>query len=345
MNPDPRCADAGPDQAWTLTGPDGLQIRLLAHGAAWVGCRVPLPDGSRREVLLGFDDLASQRANRAYVGAVVGRYANRIAGRMLRRDGLAWPLACAAGANHQLHGGPGGFHQRDWSLLERSDSHLLLGLHSADGDQGYPGALDVQVGYALLPGLAVEVSFSATLGGDQPCPVGLTQHAYFQLDGAGGAYGARVGDVRRQRLRVAASQVLPVDGAGLPSAAPQPVEGTPFDLRRLRNLGQALDHAYLLEAAAARGEQPAAELWSEDGRLGLALSATLPALQVYTGNFLGPDTAACTPAWPDHGGIALEPQYLPDSPHHPEWPQPDCWLAPGASWRQRFVYRFVPGPV
>lgn len=345
MNAESRCADAAPGQAWTLNGPEGergLQIRVLAHGASWVGCRVPLADGSVREVLLGFDDLASQRANRAFVGAVVGRYANRIAGRQLRRGGQVWPLACAPGANHQLHGGPGGFHQRDWTLLECGPDQLLLGLHSADGDQGYPGALEVQVRYSLRAPLCVEVEFSATLGGDQPCPVGLTQHAYFQLDGA---HTALAVDVRRQRLRVAAGQVLPVDESALPSAPPQPVDGTDFDLRRLRSPLRTLDHAYLLDAAAARGEQPAAELWSADGQLGLELSATLPALQVYTGNYLGTDTAACSPAWPDHTGLALEPQYLPDSPHHPEWPQPDCWLAPGATWRQRFVYRFVPGPL
>lgn len=353
--------DAADADGWTLTGPDGLQIQVLRLGASWVSCRVPLAGPEFREVLLGFDDLASQRRNRAYVGATVGRWANRIAGLVLRRGGQSWPLASEPGLNHQLHGGPGGFHQRDWTLLERGPHHLRLGLHSPDGDQGFPGALDVAVSYSLPGDGTVQIDFHALLHGDQPCPVGLTNHAYFQLDGRGegeqlagqdgglgepgGKASLRWQDVRTQTLQLAATHVLPVDGHGLPTGGPQAVEGRAMDYRRARSVAQPLDHAFLLDgagdAASAPTERLAATLQSADGRVRLELSTTLPALQVYTGHFLAPCTQGCQPQWPDFSAVALEPQYLPDSPHHPEWPQPDCWLQPGQAWVQRNRYRFI----
>lgn len=332
-----RCSDAA--AAWTLTGPDGLQIRVLGYGASWVGCRVPLADGSLREVLLGFDDLASQRANRAYVGATVGRWANRIGGDSLRRNGKTWPLASLPGLNHQLHGGPGGFYQREWSLLEQGPDRLHLGLHSPDGDQGFPGALDVELLYALGEGLSLDVVFEARLReGAVASPVGLTNHAYFQLDGV---IGGSVGDARRQTLQVMASRVLPVDEHGLPRGAPLPVDhdGGHGDFRAPRRIDAVLDRAFLLDAPGLA--RPAATLIAADGRLAMELSTTLPALQAYTGTYLAQDTVGCSPSWPAFAGIALEPQYLPDSPHHPEWPQPDCWLQPGQLWRQVLRYRFL----
>lgn len=328
--------------SWTLTDSDGLQIQVLRHGASWVGCRVPLAEGEPREVLLGFDDLESQRRNRAYVGATVGRWANRIAGLQLRRGNLAWPLASEPGLNHQLHGGPGGFHQRDWTLLEHGDHLLRLGLHSPDGDQGFPSALDVEVSYTLPGQGVVQIDFHARLHGARPCPVGLTNHAYFQLDGRGrgeqsaGEGGLRWQDVRDQTLQLAASQALPLDGFGLPAGAPAPLSGSALDYRAARRIGQPLDQAFVLDG----GDLPAARLQSVDGRVALDLYTSLPALQVYTGHYLASCTQGCQPKWPDFSAVALEPQYLPDSPHHPEWSQPDCWLEPGQVWAHRNRYQF-----
>jgi aldose 1-epimerase len=310
------------EAAIRLVNAAGLELRLLRHGASWVGCRVPLSDGTRREVLLGFDTLAQHRANHAYVGAIIGRWANRIAGPVLHRDGRSWPLAATPGQAHQLHGGPGGFHQRDWRLLEHGADRAVFGLHSPNGDQGFPGALDVTVCYALGSGLSVEVVFDAILHGDQACPVSLTNHAYFQLDGA-------PSDVRQQRLEIAARQYLPVDTRGLPLGGPVPVQGTRFDFQQARRIEAALDHAFLLDGVAS--------LRSADGRVALSLSTSMPALQVYSGEFLPEGTGD---AFPRFGGIALEPGWLPDSPRHPEWPQPDCWLAPGRRWQHHIGYRF-----
>lgn len=304
-----------------LARPGGLELRLLTWGASWVGCRVPLPGRLAREVLLGFPTPDAQRTNRAYVGATVGRWANRIVG-PLRRGGRTWPLAVEPGQAHTLHGGPGGFHQREWTLAEQGAEHAVFTLHSPHGDQGFPGALDVQLRYALGPGLSVEIDFDAVLAGPDPCPVALTNHAYFRLDGA-------PVDVRTQTLQLDAAQVLPVDARGWPTAGPQPVAGTRFDYRTPRAIGCALDHAFVLQGGAT--------LRSADGRVALHIDTTLPALQVYTGEHLADTTQG---HWPAFGGIALEPGFLPDSPHHPEWPQPDPWLAPGAHWRHRIRYRF-----
>lgn len=303
---------------------DGLELRLLTLGASWVGCGVPLRDGSRREVLLGFDSLHEHRANRAYVGATIGRWANRIAGPVLRRQGRAWPLATEPGLGHQLHGGPGGFHQREWTLLEHDAGQAVFALHSPDGDQGFPGTLDVRVRYALGPDLSVEVSFDALLQGDEACPVSLTNHAYFQLDG-------EPSDVRRQTLGVEASEFLPVDRDGLPIGGLKPVAGTRFDFRSECRIDTAVDHAFLLQG------QGGATLRSADRAVTLHLSTSMPALQVYTGEFLPEGTQG---RWPRFGGIALEPGWLPDSPAHAEWPQPDCWLEPGRRWQHHIVYRF-----
>ena len=305
-----------------LANAAGLELRLLRHGASWVGCRVPLRDGSHREVLLSLDTLAQHRANRAYVGATVGRWANRIAGPVLQRNGRTWPLATEPGKAHQLHGGPGGFHQRDWVVRELDVRHATFGLHSPDADQGFPGALDVTVRYALGADLSVELVFDAVLHGEQACPVSLTNHAYFQLDGG-------PCDVRQQLLRVAGGHYLPVDASGLPLGGPAPVESTRFDFQHERRIDAALDHAFLLRGGAA--------LRSADGQVQLQLFTSMPALQVYSGEFLPEGTGGRHPSF---SGIALEPGWLPDSPHHPEWPQPDCWLAPGRRWQHRIVYRF-----
>ncbi|MFN7726948.1 MAG: galactose-1-epimerase [Rubrivivax sp.] len=305
-----------------LGGPGGLSLRLLSTGASWVGCALPLPEGGTREVLLGFDTPEAHHANRSYVGATVGRWANRIVG-PLSRGGLTWPLVCEPGQQHQLHGGPGGFHQREWTVLEHSADHAVFGLHSADGDQGFPGALEARVRYTLGPGLSLTIAFEATLNGEHACPVALTNHAYFKLDG-------RAVDVREQTLQLAAGLVLPVDERGWPTGGPHPVAGTRFDFRQPRRIEQAIDHAFLLHGGAS--------LHSADGRVGLHLDTSLPALQVYTGEHLAQGTQG---RWPAFGGVALEPGYLPDSPHHPEWPQPEVWLAPGGRWVHHIRYRFT----
>jgi aldose 1-epimerase len=238
-------------------GPDdGLQITVAERGAAWLSCRVPLPDGTRREVLLGHASAADYAHQPGFLGAVVGRYANRMGGARFSLDGVQHHLLANEGAS-QLHGGPDGFDRRNWTLQELGPLALRLQLHSPAGDQGYPGNLEASVTYRIdAAALAVTLQFEA--GVDQPCPVNLAGHAYFNLD-------ARHHDVLAHRLRVAASTMLPVDVTMIPLGQLAPVADTAFDLRQGRAIGESLgqgeqqalargyDHCFALDAAAASG--------------------------------------------------------------------------------------------
>lgn len=325
-------------RSWKLTGPDGLQIEVLQLGATWASCRLPLADGTRRELLLGFETETDYLRQTSYIGATIGRYANRIAHGRVSWQGQQIELDRAPGSAHHLHGGPKGFDRRRWRLIEHTVDRLRLALHSPDGDQGYPGALACELSYRMLAGDAVELQFCAEVS--RPCPLGLTSHPYFNLDGCG--------DARSQHLLIAADRYLPVAGDGIPAGPPCGLSNTGFDFRALRPIapdvaGQRLavyDHAYLLDRSCASMQRPAARLQSADRRVGLEIFTTLPALQLYTGQHLAQGTRECSSAWPDCSGIALEPQFLPDSPNHPEWPQPGCWLLPGQVYEHRIAYRF-----
>lgn len=320
----------------TLQQPGGLTVTLSAWGASWRSCVVPMAGGAAREVLLpprhariGADQ------PRTFMGATLGRYANRIAGGRIERDGQAWPLTLGAGERHQLHGGPQGWDTRCWTLAQHDSRSARYELVSPDGDQGFPGEAHASVTYALLDAQTLEITYTATV--DAPSPLCLSNHAYFNLDAR---QDGACSDVRQHALQISAARYLPVDAELIPRGELADVAGTGFDFQVRRPVGSHYDHAFLLDAPGLEAAQ--AVLTSADGRLRMALSTTLPALQLYTGQGLGglpaPDDLHYTPC----AGLALEPQCLPDSPHHPEWPQPSCWLVPGERGVQRVRYSFMP---
>ncbi|MFG6459969.1 aldose epimerase family protein [Roseateles sp. DXS20W] len=320
---------------FTLTAADGLRIAVTNAGAAWTSCRVPV-NGASREVLLGYQAPVDYLRQPGYLGAIVGRYANRIAGASFELDGQRFALQANEG-EHQLHGGAGGFHRKLWTVGSHTEDALELALVSPDGDQGFPGELSVRAIYRVQPPLTVTVTLEATT--TAPTLVNLSSHAYFNLDGD-------AADIRGHRLQIAADRYLPVRADLIPTGEQADVAGTPFDFRTPRRLGDAL------AALAETGAAPAchdhcwlaggATLQSGDGRLTLDLRSNQPGLQFYAGEFL--------PRTPDrqgrphaaHAGLALEPQALPDSPHHPEWPQRDAVLRPGQTYRHQITYRFLP---
>jgi aldose 1-epimerase len=269
-----------------------------------------------------------------YLGATVGRYANRIAQASITHEGRTWRLDAHPQPPHQLHGGPDGFHARTWEATRIGEHGLRLDLLSPDGDQGFPGELRVQVVYSLPDAMTIEMSATATV--TAPCPVAITNHAYFNLDGD-----AR--DIRAHALHVAAAHYMPVDAELIPFGPPVPAQDTSFDFREAKTiqrdwladaqqgLAAGYDHAFLLDRVCADLARPAAELTSSHGDLRLQIFTTLPALQLYTGQQLEPPCA----------GVALEPGFLPDSPNHPEWPQPTCWLLPGQTYRHVTRYVFT----
>ena len=340
MNPADRYA---PAQVFTLGNAAGLRVAVMDYGATWLSCTLPLPDGGRRELLLGCADLAEYQRQTYYIGATIGRFTNRIRDSRFVLDGQEVLLLPNEG-EHQLHGGPDSFDRRFWQLEFHDERRVRLGLVSPDGDQGYPGELHASVSYALGDDLSLTVSFEARCSA--PCPVGLTHHAYFNLDGD---QGGATPSVLQHRLRVAADQWLPVDAQMQATAELAPVDGSGFDLRGGRQLAEAIradpvlrggegfDHSLALEAAVA-----SAELSSSDGRVRMQLSTDQPALQVFTGQGLGKVRARDGQPYPAHAGIALEPQFHPGSPRHaphpPQWP--DCILRPGHSWRSQSRFQF-----
>ncbi|WP_447882930.1 galactose-1-epimerase [Serratia fonticola] len=336
--------DGRPFILTTLKNAAGMTVTLMDWGATWLSALLPLKSGEQRELLLGCQTPQDYLHQGAYLGATVGRYANRIAHASLNIDGKPHPLIANQG-EHQLHGGPNGFHARRWQIVKQDEQQVVYQLHSPDGDQGFPGNLDVTLTYRLTAEHRLEIEYQAQT--DRACPVNLTNHAYFNLDGAGH-------DARQQRLQLFADRYLPVDGDGIPSAELTAVAGTGMDFRQPKTLQQDLlrdrdqqrvkgyDHAYLLHDTCHGLASPAAHLWSADGKVAMTVFTTAPALQLYSGNYLGGTPARDGGSYQNYAGIALESEFLPDSPNHPEWPQPDCWLEPGQRYQSATHYQLIP---
>ncbi len=322
---------AAPPRVFTLTDGQGLWLALMDIGATWLSCRVPMAQEPPREVLLGHAEPADHLREPGYLGAIVGRYANRIAQARFVLGGRTHQLLANEGP-HLLHGGPDGFNRRRWQVLHSDEQHVRFALDSPAGDQGFPGALHAEVEYRVEATGLVSITLDTQV--DAACPVNLTSHAYFNLD-------AQHHDARAHRIRIDGDHFLSIGRNLIPTGTLVPVQGTAFDLRDARTIGQSLhddpqqrlaggyDHCYVLRAACADAAAPAAAAWSCDGRLGMTLSTSYPGLQFYSGNQLAQTLGRDGRAYAAHAGFALEPQYFPDSPNRPGWPQPDCVQWPG----------------
>lgn len=296
----------------TIGTADDLQLEVLSLGARIRALHVPMPDGTRRNVVLGLGSPEEYLVSGGFLGATVGRVANRVAGAAFRLDGVRHQLV-ANDRGHTLHGGPDGFDRREWDLVDRGPRHAVLELVSPDGDQGFPGTLHVRVVYEV-DGPALRTTYHATT--DAPTVVNLSSHAYYNLEGGGD------GRVQGHRLEVAGDHYLPVDETGIPLGWSEPVGGTPFDLTVPMPIGPGIDHSWLLRG---EGLRQAAVL--HGGGLRLELETDQPALHVYTGGG----------RW---NGIALEPQHPPDSPNRPEWRS--TVLRPGEEYHWTSLVRLLP---
>ncbi|WP_085248352.1 galactose-1-epimerase [Gilliamella mensalis] len=322
-----------------LSNNQGMHIKLSNWGATWLSCVLPV-HGQNREVLLGCQSFEQYQQQDAYLGATIGRYANRIANASIDIDGKHYMLAANQGVN-QLHGGKIGFDKRLWHIQSQSDQQVTFKLISPDGDQGFPGELNVEVNYQLTDDNQVIILFNATT--TKTTPVNLTNHAYFNLDGETSK------DILNHRLKVNANYYLPVDANGIPHNDLVSVNMHDMDLRRPKLLFEKLlesqerqitggyDHAYLLDKTKAI----AAELISSDNKVIMNVITTKPSLQVYTGNFLQHTPNRHNGEYGNFAGVALEAQFLPDSPHHASWPQPSCFLHPDQIYRYQTTYQFI----
>ena len=329
-----------------LESGNGFGISVLPYGASWVSCRVPMRDGSLREVLLGCASEDDYRHQNAYLGASIGRFANRLRNARLAIGEAVHELDRNDGA-HCLHGGFSGFGRRDWTIEELASDRARFAIVSADGEGGFPGQFAAETRYRVdAEASSVGIEFLAAV--DRPCPVSLTNHAYFNLDGDEG----ECCDCRGHSLRLASQCFLPIDRDGVPDGTLRDVAATPFDFRTPRRLDSALDadaqlalnrgynHAFIVDRDCRDMRRAVAELVSRDGALRLRMYSTMPALHVYTGNYLAATKARGGGVYRDHAGIALEAEFPPDAPNHPHWPTPSCILPPGGVYRHalRFVF-------
>lgn len=334
--------DGLPFRLLTLRNSAGMVVTLMDWGATLLSARIPMQDSSVREALLGCASPEQYPQQAAFLGASIGRYANRIADSRFTLTGTTYELAPSQGPN-QLHGGPEGFDKRRWRVVNQNDESVLFSLESADGDQGFPGNLSATAHYRLTEDNRIAIEYRATV--DKACPVNLTNHVYFNLDGG-------QSDVREHKLHIAADAYLPVDNMGIPRTGLKDVAQTSFDFRQPKIIAseflsdddqremKGYDHAFLL---STQGElsQAAATVWSADEKLQLKVYTTAPALQFYTGNYLGGTLSRETEPYADWQGLALESECLPDSPNHPEFPQPDCVLLPGEEYVSITEYQFT----
>ncbi|GGR69380.1 aldose 1-epimerase [Deinococcus seoulensis] len=332
---------------FTLTLPDGTEARLSNLGATLVSLRVPDRSGVLADVTLGHDDPRAylDRARTPYFGATIGRYANRIAGGRFPLDGREVQLPLVE-PHTTLHGGPDGFDRRLWdaqgSVGEDGPTVLFTRL-SPDGEEGFPGNLNVSVRYTLRPDRAVQIDYHAVT--DAPTVVNLTHHSYWNLSGDPSC------PVLDHEVRITAAQFTPVDAHLLPESAHAPVQGTPFDLREARVLADALaaphpqtercggfDHNFVLNGPAGQLRLAATVRHAPSGRV-MDVQTTEPGVQFYTGNALdGRVQGRGNVTYAAHAALCLEPQHYPDSPNRPDFPS--TRLDPGQAWYSRTVYAF-----
>ncbi|MDE2515866.1 MAG: galactose mutarotase [Rhodospirillales bacterium] len=338
-----RLADGRVVTAHRLVHATGMTVTFLDFGGTITAIEVPDRDGRRANVTLGFASLAEYEASTAHFGALIGRYANRIAGARFTLDGREYRLPANRGAN-LLHGGDDGFDRRFWRVMPDADgAGAVLHLESPDGDCGFPGRLAVAVRYRWDEDGAFRLEYTAST--DAPTVLSLTNHAYFNLAGEG------AGSVEDHLVEIAASQYTPTDAALLPTGEIAPVIGTPLDFRHAVPIGARLraghpalrrargyDHNFVLDGAAGT-LRPAARIHEpRTGRV-LTVETTCPAMQFYTGN--GLDGSAMGPSgrcYRSGDAFCVETQNFPDAPNQPDFPS--AVLRPGQVWRETTLWRF-----
>ncbi|PMN97889.1 galactose-1-epimerase [Vibrio sp. 10N.222.55.F9] len=334
--------DGQPAQLVTLSNTHGMQVTFMDIGATWLSCILPVK-GNKREVLLGVNSMENFEKQASYMGTTVGRYANRIANGRFKIDGQNYKLETNQAGN-TLHGGPNGFDKRRWNIAEQTETSVVFSLESADGDQGFPGNLNVSVRYDITEDNRVSINYSATT--DKPTVVNLTNHAYFNLLGAEAGH-----DCLSHIVSINANQFLPTNSVGIPLGNLKSVKSTSFDFNQPMMISERLlgdeqqkaakgyDHSFLL-ADGCKRTQCAATVTSPDALVTLKVFSTKPAMQLYTGNWLGGTPNRSGGSYEDYAGLALETQFLPDSPNHPEWKQDSCILKPEQEYNYSTCYQF-----
>ena len=330
---------------YTLTNSAGTEVRIINYGAIVVSLKVPDRQGKLRDVVLGYDDLAGYVQDRAYLGAIVGRYANRIAAGKFTLDGKPYQLELNDGPNH-LHGGTQGFHKKLWKAEKvkgKGGPGVKLTYVSQDGEEGYPGKVTLSVTYTLTAENALRVDYQGTT--DKPTILSPTHHSYFNLSGD------PTQTILDEELTIDGDQTTAVGPGLIPTGKLADVAGTPMDFRRPTKigarieandgqlvLGKGYDHNWVLRHQG-NGVHEAAELF--DARSGIVMQVLTdqPGLQLYTGNFLdGTIHGKGGVVYQRRTALCLEAQLFADAPNHPDFPS--ATLRPGHHYHQTTIYQF-----
>ncbi|MBQ6984375.1 MAG: galactose mutarotase [Paludibacteraceae bacterium] len=330
-----------------------LQAEISTYGAKLTRLLVPNDQGEVKDIVLGFASEDEWRTKETYFNAIIGRCANRIKNGRFVLDGKSYQLPVNNGTN-SLHGGLHGFNEKEWEVVDQTPSlegrageRLCLHYRSADGEEGYPGNLDIWVTYCLTDDNALSISYEAKT--DAPTIVNFTNHAYFNLNGEDSP------SVRNHLLQVLADAYTPFDDTACPTGEVLPVEGTPMDFRQPTLIGDRIDLPFFapgrgidnnwilqsppsLEGRAGERFPQLAAVLQASGRT-MQVLTTCPALQVYTGNYVEENIGKSATLYRPQNAVCLETQNVPDAINHPNFPSPV--LRPGEEFRQQTIYRFI----
>ncbi len=333
-----------PVYLYTLKNAHGVEIQAMNYGGIIVSIRVPDRKGQFADVVLGHDKLEGYIPNPPYLGAIVGRYANRIANGTFTLDGKTYTLPKNDGPN-TLHGGvTRTFDKVVWDAEPlKGKNGIAFSYLSKDGDEGFPGNLKVKVTYTLTDANELAIDYEATT--DKATPINVSQHSYFNLAGEG------TGDILNHEIMINADRFTPVDKTLIPTGELRAVKGTPFDFTTPMKIGSRIndkdeqlelargyDHNFVLNRKGA-GMILAARVYEPTSGRTLEVTTTQPAVQFYTGNFLdGSVTGKEGHVYKYRYGLCLETQHFPDSPNHPDFP--NTILQPGETFHQKTVFKF-----
>jgi len=325
----------------TLENKSGVKMKVTNLGGTVMELWVPDRDGKLDDIVLGYDQPEEYITGNSHFGALIGRYANRIANGKFRLNGSEFQLARNNGPN-SIHGGPGGFHNVLWKIEHANDHTLALAYHSVDGEEGFPGNLDIKVTYTLTDENDFVIDYVAVT--DRTTVVNMTQHSFFNLAGDG------AGQIQDHELMINAEYITELDSRQIPTGRMLAVEGTPFDFRHFRlikdnidaqdiqlKLAKGFDHNWVLKkvddfSMAAVVREP------NSGRT-MEVWTSQPGLQFYSSNYLHDKMRGKSgKPYPYRSALCLEAQHFPDSPNHPNFPS--TALKPGEMYKHRTVYKF-----
>ncbi len=333
-------------QLYKLTNKNGMEVNISTYGGVVQSLKVPDKNGKFDDVVLGYDSVDGYVSDKSFFGALIGRYGNRIAHGKFSLDGKTYSIPLNDGQN-TLHGGTKGFNKKEWTAKEAPGSKaqsLTLTYLSKDGEEGYPGNLNVKVVYTLTDNNELKIQYDATT--DKDTVLNLTNHSYFNLSGAGS------GDILGHELTLHASKFTPVGSSLIPTGELRSVKGTPFDFTHSTAIGSRIDqddeqlkfgkgydHNWVLDAGMTTDPKPAAEVYDPKSGRVMQVLTTEPGIQFYTGNFLdGSAHGKGGRIYNRRFALCLETQHFPDSPNQPSFPTTE--LKPGQKYHSITIYKF-----